>query len=377
MEGFYLTEYECIGSIFARDEWSSVYNATCQPSLNEFSRTLRELNTHVKSNMLTDCYLAYEIIEIVSSLSFRIDGRTGELKRQFADALQPVRETAKASLSRLLEDVRTRVQNITALAPDGAALPITAETMTRLQTMTAYLSPLSSIMTSLGDGGWSRPPASSSSTSVPNMQSFDVGADGRQLFAHYATDMIENLLSNMETKARTLMKSRASQGIFLANNVAVVNRMIRSSELQPLLSSSVSRFEAWRKKGSTAYLDSWREVSNQLMDVQYTNRGARPPSGGGGPVDSAAVVKALGSKDKDAIKEKFRNFNTGFDELIVRHKSYKMEKEVRAQLARELQVVLEPLYGRFWDRYHEVDKGKGKYVKYDKGQLGSILAGLA
>lgn len=31
--------------------------------------------------------------------------------------------------------------------------------------------------------------------------------------------------------------------------------------------------------------------------------------------------------------------------------------------------MIEPLYARFWDRYHEVDKGNGKYVRFDKGSL--------
>lgn len=54
-----------------------------------------------------------------------------------------------------------------------------------------------------------------------------------------------------------------------------------------------------------------------------------------------------------------------------------MEREVRIQLAREVQAMIEPLYSRFWDRYHEIDKGKGKYVKYDKGSLSAQLATLA
>lgn len=115
------------------------------------------------------------------------------------------------------------------------------------------------------------------------------------------------------------------------------------------------------------------------MDVQYTNRGARPPSNQTGPIDSAAVVKQLNSKDKDAIKEKFKSFNTRFEELSAKHKELggSMEKEVRSQLGREIQAMVEPLYGRFWDRYHEIDKGKGKYVKYDKGSLAAQLANLS
>ena len=111
--------------------------------------------------------------------------------------------------------------------------------------------------------------------------------------------------------------------------------------------------------------------------MQYTSRtaaAARPASGG--TVDSGAIVKALNSKDKDAIKDKFKSFNTSFDELVARHKALYMEREVRSVLAREVQAILEPLYARFWDRYHEVDKGRGKYVKYDKSALSIQLATL-
>ncbi|KAF2817345.1 exocyst complex protein exo70 [Mytilinidion resinicola] len=376
IEGIYLAEYDNLCPIFSREEWAKVYPSTCQSSLNEFTKTLRELNTHIQKNLMTDCFLGYEIIEIVSTLSIRLETKTGELKRPIADSLKPIRETCKASLPKLLEDTRSRVQTLIALPMDGGPVSLTNDTMTKLQTMTGYLSPLSSIMTSLGDGGWSTSSASTSSTSIPTIKSFDVGADGRQLFAHYASDMLETLLSNLEIKSRTLLKGRGLQGVFLSNNVAIVDRMIRSSELQALLGSYAPKLELWRKKATATYLEPWREPSAYLLDVQYTNRSGRPHSGGATTTDSAQIVKGLSSKDKDAIKEKLKNFNTSFEELLSRHKSYKLEREVRSQLARDVQNVIEPLYGRFWDRYHEIDKGKGKYIKYDKSQLASTLAGL-
>ena len=112
------------------------------------------------------------------------------------------------------------------------------------------------------------------------------------------------------------------------------------------------------------------------MDVQYTNRGARPPSGNHGVIDSAAVIKGLSNKDKDSIKEKFKSFNTRFDELMARHKELAMEREVKGAVAADIQRMVEPMYARFWDRYHEIDKGKGKYVRYDKGSMGSQLSSL-
>ncbi|KAF2456077.1 Cullin repeat-like-containing domain protein [Lineolata rhizophorae] len=402
LEGAWRAEYDNICPIFARDEWGRVYGSTCRVSLDEFGRTLNALNEHIRANLTTDCFLAYEIVGIVTELSMRLDAATGgELKRPLGDALRPVRDTAKASLSKLLDDTRNRAAMLISLPQDGAAVPVTADALSRLQAMTAYIGPLGSIMTSLGDGGWggsSRRPGAASA----NGAHFDVGADGRELFAHYAADTVDALLSALEGKARSILKTRSLQGVFIVNNVVVAERMIRASDLAPLLmsgSAGGSRppsqqqgvgagggaggirpvLDAWRKRGVAAYSDAWREPSSQLLDVQYTNRGARPHSGGQGPggvIDSTAVVKALSSKDKDAIKEKFRNFNTSFDDLVQKHKGYKLEKEVRPLLAREVQQVIEPLYGRFWDRYHEVDKGKGKYVKYDKNQLAATLASL-
>lgn len=123
-------------------------------------------------------------------------------------------------------------------------------------------------------------------------------------------------------------------------------------------------------------MDSWREPSSALFDVQYTNRGPRPQSGSA--VASADVVKSLSSKDKDAIKEKWKLFNSSFEECVKRHRELSggMEREVRSHLSREVGNMVEPLYARFWDRYEALDRGRGKYVRYDKGQLSAVLAGL-
>ncbi|KAH5031567.1 exocyst complex protein EXO70 [Parastagonospora nodorum] len=369
IEGIFVAEYDNITNIFPREEWSSVCEATCQEPLGEFSKTLRELNGHIQKNLLTDCFLGYEICGMVRRLSIRLQDTTGALKGQIYDSVKPVRETSKMSMGKLLDDVRSKTQSLIALPIDGGAVPITTETMRRLQEMTNYLEPLSSILASLGEGGWNAGSASNSSNTL------DVGPDSIKLFGQYAADTIDTLLSNLAAKARALLKGKNLQGIFIANNVAIVIRMIRSSELAPLLDINSKKMVDWRKQGTAMYLEAWREPSGHLLDVQYTNRSKERPQSGG--LDSAAIVKALGSKDKDAIKEKFKNFNTSFDTLVASHKGYAMEPEVRNQLSKEVQNIIEPLYIRFYDRYREIDKGKGKYVKYDKSELVKALSSFA
>ena len=377
IQGMFIAEYACICEIFQREEWNPVLTATCQSALSAFGNTLRDLDNHIRTNLITDCYLAYEIVDLVSNTSFELEEKTGMLKQQMSDALKPVRETAKASRSILLNDTRNKIQQIMVLPSDGSAVPLTSDVMQRLQLMTAFLPPLSSIMRSLGDGGWTSTPnaTASSSSSVPTLKSFDVGADGAQLFAHYCTDTLETLLSNLDSRARSLLKVKAAQGVFLANNVCIIERAIRASELANLITTAAQpKLDTWKKKAQSAYTEGWKDCADHLLDVGYATKAPRPQSGG--VVDSAAIIKAMSSKDKDGIKEKFKNFNTGFDELVARHKNFKMESEVRRDLGRAVQLFLERLYIRFWDRYREVDKGKGKYVKYDKAQVSQILSAL-
>jgi len=380
MEGIFLTEWRNITNIFPRDTWVATFEMTTRKALSEFSKTVRELSIQIKSSITTDCFLAYEIVGIVNNLAITIDSQTGSLKQPLVDAVKPVRDTAKASIGELYDDIKRRIGSMISFPADGAAIPLTTEIITRLQTLTLYPQPLSSLLTSLGDGNWSSTPGNNSSSSLTTTKSFDVGADGNQLLARYIFESIETLLSSLDSKARILIKSKAVFGVFIANNVAVIDRMIRSSEIQPLLISanSLSKLEPWRKKGLATYLDAWREPCAALMDVQYTNRGARPPSGSNNHIDSATIVKGLNSKDKDALKEKFKTFNISFEGLSAKHREIanSMEREVRAQLARDIQAMIEPLYARFWDRYHEVDKGKGKYVRYDKGSLAAQLASM-
>ncbi|KAL8853871.1 MAG: hypothetical protein Q9221_001342 [Calogaya cf. arnoldii] len=380
IESSFSAEFNNISAVFGRENWGLAFDATCRKALAEFAKTLRELDMYIKANLATDCFLAYEIVEIVTNVGYRLDQQSGQLKLPFADALKPIRETARSSLAELLEDVRRRVSSMQSLPLDGSVIPFTTEVMTRMQTLTTYPQSLASVMAPLGDGNWQSVASihSTSSTSLPSLKSFDVGADSSQLLAHYIMDTIETLLTSLDAKARMLLKSKSVAGVFIANNVALIDRMIRSSDLSSVLSTgnASAKIESWRKKGTSAYLDSWREPCSALMDVQYINRSPRPPSGNNGVVDSTAMIKQLGSKDKDSIKEKFKIFNTSFDELSSKHKAMQMEREVRSQLAREVQAMIEPLYARFWDRYHEIDKGKGKYVKYDKGGLSAQLAGL-
>ncbi|TID26863.1 exocyst complex protein-like protein exo70 [Venturia nashicola] len=367
-------EYSNITPIFTREEWPKMCVSTLRNAINEFAKTLRALNTHIQNNLMTDCFLAFEIMGIVQRLAMSLEKLVGEFKQPIMDTAKPIRETAMSSISKMLDDTRQRVQSLIALPMDGGAHTITADIVTRLQTLTGYLDPLTSVMRSLGDGGWSKQPNSPMGSQAPSLRSFDVGADGDQLFAHYASDTLIALLDALENRARLLLKGPALQSIFIINNIAVIERMIRGSELNTFLEKLVAKLlEPSKKRCKNNYLATWAEMARNLMTAQNTKT-MRPPSGTVG--ESASLVKNLGSKEREHVKKLFVDFNGAFDEKMAKHRSYGMEREVRAELAKEITALIGPAYTKFYDRYHEVDKGKGKYVKYDKSAMTSALASL-
>jgi exocyst complex protein 7 len=375
LEGMISAEFDIIKRISDPEDWSKAIVLTSQQALYDFGKTLRELNAQIQANMMADCFLAYEILEIVSATAKRLDLMTSDLKKAILETLQPIHDTAKSALSKMLEDTKQKVQAIVSLPLDGSSVGVISETITRLQNLSLYHSPVTTIMSTVGDGKWTSSPATSASHSIRSFDTNLSASEGSQIFAHYASDMLEMLVTQLDGRARLLLKNGGIQNVFMCNNVAAIENQLKSSEIDNLIPAIQPRLDMWRSKYVKMYLTSWNAATGQLLDVQYTNRASGRPTSGGQP-DSATVVKGLNSKEREIIKEKFRVFNSAFDELVAKHKNYNMERDVRSLLGREVQRVIEPLYGRFWDRYHEIDKGKGKYVRYSKSDLSVVFMGM-
>lgn len=380
----FASEWYNISKIFNPKDRRTILETTASMVLRELEETINQLNNQIKDNISVECFLAYDILEVLNNLAFEIDKHIGCLKQEIFGAVKPIRDTAKQSLSDLFEDIRRRISSMVFFPTDAAAIPFTDEVLTRLRAMTTYPAPLGSIMSSVGDGNWTSTSSNTSSASLPTLKSLDTRSDSGSLLAHYVADSIDALLTNLELRSKVLHKSSKITGIFMLNNLSIIDRHIRTSSLTQLLppQTLTKLQDDKRKRYLTYYLEPWREASAILLDVQYTNRGGssqRPPSGSAVQTNSAAIIKSLNSKDKDAIKEKFKNFNMSFESLSGKHRDLMpaMEVDVRSELMRDIRALIEPLYARFWDRYHELDKGKGKYVRYDKPGMSAQLATLA
>ena len=236
--------------------------------------------------------------------------------------------------------------------------------MGRLRRLTDYPGAVAGLLITLGDRNWGRP---FTPTLPTTMQGFDVGADGNILLCNYIGESIEKLIELIEAKAKNNVKKPPTIAVLCINNITYIESQIKRSGLIGVLNTNngMSKVERMRKKFVEDYLHGWKECASFLLDSVHTSK-----TGPGG----ASRTPTFTSKDKDAIKEKFKNFNNTFDDLVARHRSYVFpDREVKAMLVKEISFI-GPLYGRFYDKYHEIVKDK--HIKYDRQQLDAQLASL-
>lgn len=285
LEAIFEAEYENICHLFPSGEWATVYSNTTLQSMGVFKKTLTDLNTFVKQNMVTDCFLAYDVIENVQPASIRLKTKTGE-SREFSEALKPLRQTAQGSFSHFLDDIKKSGAGMVALPLDNTVADLTTSVMGRLRRMSDYPNAISSLLVSLGEGNWNRP------YTAPSVM--DVGADGTVLLSQFCLDAIDQLIHELEQKARVMIKKTSTVAVFMVNNVHFIESSIRKSDLASIMSTQAQqKVEKWRKDAVKMYLEQWKECAAFLMDVTYTRQ-------------HSVGKPTLTSREKEGVKEKFK-----------------------------------------------------------------------
>jgi len=74
--------------------------------------------------MITDCFLAFDVLESVNPAMGRLAAKTGE-KDGFLEAMKPIKYTATGSFQEMIEDVKRKGAAIQILPVDNAVLEFT------------------------------------------------------------------------------------------------------------------------------------------------------------------------------------------------------------------------------------------------------------
>jgi exocyst complex component 7 len=344
------------------DLMSFYFDEIVSQSLREFITIISSLNIHIQSHLQTDSALTFELFECTGQVINLIQGCSSRLPTELTDLVDQLRQTAKLVFQDLIKYIDTRVQGLASLPNDNGICEATVEIISRLARIADYKFSAILILQGAQNGFWIPTPRP---TWAENSSTSSGGANKSvELLASFSCDAVDALFFNLEAKAKSLGRRNSQIGFFLLTNFALIMEYSRKSELMNMLGpNGGERLDRLKKRAVNLFLEEWKQVAAHLMDVTVVKTGNKP----------------LSSKDREVIKEKFKVFNTEFDALVARHRSYSIsDPQLREELRKEISFI-SPLYYRFYDRHigGDFSKNVDKYIKYDKQQFDQILNSLA
>lgn len=361
--GFLSNEYALLEDIHKGSEFMvPTFLKIIQRSVENYSRVIKDILDSIQNKLANDGLLVFELIDSLTKVLSMLRSKSKDTYPSLQSNLEACRTTARSLFKELLKFTEQRVNSLTLLPQDSGISEVTVEVMSKARKFSEYRNDALSVMTGMKAGSWipqPKPQWLSTFSSISHTTAIDDN-DPKQLLSSFFSDVIDALIVSLGIKANQFIKKKQTIGYFLITNITLVEQIVSRSELKNILDSvGFARLEKLKKRALNSFLTGWKQVASYLLDVN--------------------VVGKLSSKDREAIKEKFRNFNSEFDELVKSYKAYNItDPSLKKFLSKEISFI-SPLYKRFYDKHSSGDftKHTDKYIKYNKVEFDKILDSLA
>ncbi|XP_028287040.1 exocyst complex component 7 isoform X5 [Parambassis ranga] len=189
----------------------------------------------------------------------------------------------------------------------------------------------------------------------------------KRLLSTYICKVLGNLQLNLLSKSKVYEDSALS-AIFLHNNYNYILKSLEKSELIQLVTVTQKKAESSYKElieqQIEMYQRSWLKVTEHLTDRNM-------------PVFQAGTK--LKDKERQVIKDKFKGFNDGLEELCKIQKGWAIpDKEQRDSIRRVQKKVVSDAYRAFLQRCANISftKNPEKYHKYRPEEVEEMIEKL-
>ncbi|XP_069849058.1 exocyst complex component 7 isoform X5 [Dipodomys merriami] len=186
----------------------------------------------------------------------------------------------------------------------------------------------------------------------------------KRLLSTYICKVLGNLQLNLLSKSK-VYEDPALSAIFLHNNYNYILKSLEKSELIQLVAVTQKTAErSYREhieQQIQTYQRSWLKVTDYISEKNL-------------PVFQSGVK--LRDKERQMIKERFKGFNDGLEELCKIQKAWAIpDTEQRDKIRQVQKNIVKETYGAFLQRYNNVPftKNPEKYVKYQVDQVGDMI----
>lgn len=275
----------------------------------------------------------------------------------------------------LIEYSENRVKSVDKLT-DLNATETVVELISRIRKLSEYQNSLLKLISGLKLGSWLnlKPPArfiNVYTSVIPNVSDDVDETAPEHLLSCFISDYIDSIVINIEIGLKTdVTLKKSMQGYYLVKNTVLIETIVNRSQqlFESLGNLGIERLNRLKKRFLKLFLDDWNYASYIIIRDMTSITTANAVSGHSG--------SGMSSKEKEQVKELFKNFNESFEEALRNYEKYNItDVNLRTYLSGEIKKLIMNAYFKLYDKYGsgEFTKNRAKYIKYNKQQFEHIL----
>ncbi|KAI1886433.1 hypothetical protein AGOR_G00195710 [Albula goreensis] len=281
-----------------------------------------------------------------------LQGTAASTKNKLPTLIIAMETTGAKALEEFADSIKNDPDKEYNMPKDGTVHELTSNAMLFLQQLLDFQETAGAMLASL------------ETSSSANLYGSDFS---QQLLSSYICKALGNLQLNLLNKSKVYDYSALS-AIFLLNNYNYILKSLQKSELIQLVAVThaqvESSYQELIQQQIQVYQRSWWRVTEFLMD---RNTPTFQPG------------TKLKDKERQLIKDKFKGFNEGLEELCKVQKVWAVPDQEQREAIRQAQRrLVSEAYRNFLHRYANISftKNPDKYVKYRVEQVEEMIGRL-
>ncbi|XP_037771115.1 exocyst complex component 7 isoform X11 [Chelonia mydas] len=367
------SEYQLLTEIIPEHHQKKTFDSLIQESLdnlmiegdNIVSAARKAIIRHDYSAVLTIFPILRHLKQTKPEFDQVLQGTAASTKNKLPGLITSMETTGAKALEDFADNIKNDPDKEYNMPKDGTVHELTSNAILFLQQLLDFQETAGAMLASqvLGDT-YNIPldPRETSSSASSYSSEFS-----RRLLSTYICKVLGNLQLNLLSKSK-VYEDPALSAIFLHNNYNYILKSLEKSELIQLVAVTQKTAErSYREhieQQIQTYQRSWLKVTEYISERNL-------------PVFQSGVK--LKDKERQMIKERFKGFNDGLEELCKIQKAWAIpDMEQRDKIRKAQKTIVKETYNAFLHRYGNVPftKNPEKYIKYRVDQVGEMIEKL-
>lgn len=351
------SEYQLLTSIIPEHHQKKTFDSLIQDALdglmlegeNIVSAARKAIIRHDFSTVLTVFPILRHLKQTKPEFDQVLQGTAASTKNKLPGLITSMETVGAKALEDFADNIKNDPDKEYNMPKDGTVHELTSNAILFLQQLLDFQETAGAMLASQE--------TSSSATSYSSEFS-------KRLLSTYICKVLGNLQLNLLSKSK-VYEDPALSAIFLHNNYNYILKSLEKSELMQLVAVTQKTAErSYREhieQQIQIYQRSWIKVIDYIADKNL-------------PVLQPGVK--LRDKERQMIKERFKGFNDGLEELCKIQKAWAIpDTEQRDKIRQAQKDMVKETYGVFLHRYGSVPFTKNieKYIKYRVDQVGDMI----